>query len=98
MNDYPVVLVRWEDSHGLPNGWCGAEDTECDEPVICESVGWLVRDSPRAIIVVPHYHPEHRGGDSSIGGDMQIPRSAIVHLQELEPGRFLPSKTPGSAA
>ena len=85
---YPLVVVKWVDSYGCGSQWGEIPDSEPGAHY-CYSVGWLVRESVDAILLVPHISPNN----DSIGsvehgcGDMVIPRSAIREMDAVAPTR-----------
>lgn len=83
-----LVYVRWQDSLGCSAVW-EKLGTAVADPLICESVGWLVHATNKAILVVPHLTREERDGIEKQGcGDMTIPAACILTMARLKtPGR-----------
>ena len=84
-----LVHITWRDSFG-----CGAEWQRMDDmighatDVLCESVGYLAKETKNYVLIVPHIHGEIRTGEARIAkasgtGDMAIPKSAIVKQTTL---------------
>lgn len=72
---YRLVLVEWEDSHGVSASW--EYVSRCNPYVlICRSVGWLLHDGGECIVVVPHLTASDQAKQQGCG-DMTIPRSAV---------------------
>lgn len=94
LSSHPLVLVEWQDSFGVNSGWEDIEDLEypkATEQVICLSVGWLVKDGPEAILIVPHVHDE----SNTVCGAMLIPRRALLAITLLSSSGPLELATPG---
>jgi hypothetical protein len=75
-----LVQVEWEDAFGCASSWESIKETKAD-PMMAISVGWVMRESERGLLLVPHRAmlPEEEDGC----GDMVIPRAAILHIREL---------------
>lgn len=82
-----VELVEWVDSSGCSPSW--QEDAAGDVPLMtCQSVGWILREDEKGMIVAPHRScPEGLGVESTISGqvdepqycgEMTIPKCAII--------------------
>ncbi len=79
-----LVLVKWVDSFGASAHWQSI-DGFSREPIICNSVGWLVAETNDCIAVVPHLSEEGRGQIPQQGcGDMTIPTRSIVSIEDLK--------------
>ncbi len=49
-----IVLIEWLDSHS-GRGWQDLDELERKaEPLYCQSVGWLIKETEDAKIIVPH--------------------------------------------
>ena len=74
------VYVEWIDSY-TSTGWRDTDVLDA-EPLMCYSIGYLVRDAEDGIVVAAHL-----GGDPAkphqVCGAMTIPRSAVVRLEDL---------------
>ena len=72
-----LMYVEWVDSSSFEDGWqrVGAEKN-LDEHVI-KSVGWLIRETKRVIIIAAHH------GGSCFCGEMCIPKVAIRRKFEM---------------
>ena len=83
-NPYPCVLVEWEDSAQPSSAWGWVDEISHPEPVLCQTVGFLVKETERCLLVALSI------GDAlserpQANGVMQIPRSAVVSLTSLSP-------------
>ena len=80
-----LVLIEWLDSHSGARRWQPLREIVRNaEPVICRSVGWLVHDSKRCKVIVPHISGEKNEGVIPYGdGDLSIPAKAIIKTTVL---------------
>ena len=79
VNEPKLVLVMWMDSMGY-DGWMTLPaDLQPPKPALAHSVGWLVRDEDGVLTVAPHV----LFSTSQASGVMEIPRMAVIALQEL---------------
>lgn len=81
-DDYRLVLIEWEDSHGVSSAW--EYITQCKPSVVvCQSVGWLIYDGKECKVLVPHLtkseHVKRQGC-----GDMTIPTAAVLKIVRLK--------------
>lgn len=82
-----LVLVEWVDSNG-GGGWQSQEAAVREaaaDPLTCETVGWLLDDTDRYLLVAPNRTVGRKVGQ--VGDPMQIPHVAVVAVRELKPGR-----------
>lgn len=78
----PLVLVEWVDTYGCSASWQNL-DAEDPYPLRCQSVGWLLRDSPECKVIVPHLTTPHEYASRQGCGDMTIPTGAILSITRL---------------
>ncbi len=79
-----LVYIEWLDSCGCSSHWATVQDDLEVEPVICKSVGWLLFESKKCLVVVPHLsHVNFEGGKSQGCGDMTIPKAAVIKIKDL---------------
>ena len=85
MDDDKLVYVSWIDAVGCAPSWEEIRDAKAI-PHKCYSVGWIVDESPEAIVVVPHYSPENKAAniEEQGCGHMTIPKVAILYILSLE--------------
>jgi len=75
-----LVLVEWLDS-ARSDRWQFSEDLVA-RAATCSSVGWLLKETSSAILVVPHVGD--RDGRIEQGcGAMSIPRRAVIKMRGL---------------
>ncbi len=74
-----LVYLEWEDSCGSTGRWTLIEEMKPDQP-IHKSIGWIVFENSRWVIIVPHISstPEHETVAYTGQGQMTIPKSAIL--------------------
>lgn len=79
-----LLFVHWSDAKGCSPNWQFAEDLEHFplERYEIDSVGFLLREDDESLHIAPHMH--HKEGHYC--GDMQIPKSAIIDIWEIEDG------------
>lgn len=78
MKKPPLVLVTWEDAKVLDDSaW--AENTNHDyKPMIFESVGFLLSDTPQGVILTSAW------SDDMVAARDQIPRGMILKVKKLK--------------
>lgn len=74
---FPLVFIEWVDSH-YRAGWT-ADEAE-DAPLVCRSVGWLVKDGEDAKVLSAHISTEE---SPQRCGDMTIPSRAILQIRKI---------------
>jgi hypothetical protein len=78
-----LVLVDWLDAAGgTRGGWKPVAEMGRDLPVRCRSVGWVVQEDERRIVLVPHLA---RDGDGD--GEIAIPRDWLQRVVDLVEGK-----------
>jgi hypothetical protein len=85
MLDKDIVLIEWVDSHSGRGDWRDMDEFEdVATPLYCRSVGWLVKETEQAKVIVPHIAGEANGGITLQGcGDLTIPTAAILKVIPL---------------
>ena len=79
-----LVLVEWEDSAQPVSSWHHINDAPSLEIVQCVSVGWLVGDSDRVIMLAPNIGDIENGDGAQGSGFIRIPKAAITKKVSLE--------------
>lgn len=74
-----LVYIEWEDSTGGSGRWTDIEEMIPDPPVH-KSIGWLMHETKKWIVLVPHIsgEPNHPTVLFAGSGEMTIPKSAIL--------------------
>lgn len=76
-------MVEWWDSFGCSSSWEEIDDIPKPKPMLCRSVGWIVRESKSSVVIVPHIAEiPHRSNQGC--GDMLIPKCAIKTTVSLQ--------------
>jgi hypothetical protein len=77
-----LVIVEWQDSRQPSSSWQWADEAENPEPVLCLTVGWLLRETEDALLVVQSLG-DVSGGRMQFGGGTEIARRQIIQLKEI---------------
>jgi len=80
--DYKLVYIKWEDSHGVSSDWQYINGAN-PRVVICQSVGWLIHDGEKCKLIVPHLTQSDHV-KRQVCGDMTIPTAAVVKMVVLK--------------
>jgi hypothetical protein len=75
---FPLVCVRWVDSHYRP-GWDTSESAS--DPVECVSIGWLIHNGKTAKTLSANISREDCPQRC---GDMTIPSRAILEIIKIK--------------
>ena len=83
-----LVLIEWLDAHA-GRGWQTTENIEAAAaPLVCRSVGWLLKDTKECKLIVSHLGGEENAKYFMLGcGDLTIPTCAIVKMTVLRESR-----------
>lgn len=84
-----LVHVSWVDS-GCEQGWQLAKDAlrlADENPLLCETVGWVLADNERYLLLVPNRTPGRGEASDMVCDAMQIPVEAIREVRTLSIGR-----------
>ena len=76
-----LELIEWIDSHGCSSEWQDRADAAEQPPVTVRSVGWIISEGDKAVIVAPHIMAR----TGHVCGTMTIPKAAITSRKPLEP-------------
>ena len=78
-----LVLIEWLDSFGCSPSWTSLEDSRA-APLVCRSVGWLLKDTDTCKVLIPHItNPSDPGITPQGCGDMTIPTCAVTRMVDL---------------
>ena len=85
MIDYKRVQIKWTDSYTISSGWTFKEDFPDIVDDICFSIGYIVNETDKHIVVCPHIsnaieEEKYRKFD----GTMIIPKVAVLEIKELK--------------
>lgn len=79
-----LVLIEWVDSSGHGEGWQDIATDQDDTALVCQSVGWLVKDGENIKVIAPHYHKSDTGGGMRGWGVMTIPTRSVIRMTTLK--------------
>ena len=79
MKTYPIVLVTWEDAKSTDD-WTKVDDLDFS-PVICETVGYLLKDGE--VVIVASTVGVDNDGDVDTCCVMHIPRCCVKDVKTL---------------
>jgi len=74
-----IWYIEWEDTRGVTQEWSDLKELKKVDTCICHSVGRLLRETKRKIILLPHWMDDPANGC----GEMAIPKSAIRKRRKL---------------
>ena len=79
-----LLYLEWLDSHAA-RGWKTFEELkEDDEPLLCQTVGWLLAESKSAVVIVSSKAGGGDTGSTEVGsGCSTIPKVAITKRLEI---------------
>ncbi len=83
MMNRKLLYIRWHDAAGCGPNWEHIFDLY-DRPLIdfvIDSVGFVLQETDTVIHIAPHLNTVR---DGQYCGDMQIPKSAIIDIWEIE--------------
>jgi len=69
-----AIYVEWVDSATSP-GW---KEVDCGGPITIKSIGWLIHDDPRFIVIASSESSSDR-----ILDQLSIPRDCIVKIRKV---------------
>jgi hypothetical protein len=75
-----LELIKWNDAWAA-SGNKRIADLEC-EPYVTYTVGWVVQDNKKGVMLTPEYWPED---SKKVSGVTFIPRGMIESRQRLGP-------------
>ncbi|MEY2488304.1 MAG: hypothetical protein QOC70_246 [Verrucomicrobiota bacterium] len=77
-------LIEWLDSYGCSSNWEPVENCS-PEPLVCQSLGWIIHKDKKSVVVVPHIAGGNHGTAKKQGcGDMTIPTAAILRMVRIK--------------
>lgn len=78
---FVAVYIEWFDSLGCSLNWETIEENLELNPIICKTLGFLIKESEEYILVIPHLvELEHQKQGC---GDMIIYKKQIKKIQEI---------------
>ena len=74
---WPLLEIKWTDSCAT-EGWSKLHNHEDDNISQCVSVGWLVHETDRKLVIASHIDLGWGDKDPSMQGVIHIPRAAVT--------------------
>lgn len=81
---WPLEFVKWVDAKVSNLAWEDLNDLMKEEPAICASVGWVVKDTDTCLTLVASVVVDDPEDDSTIGVWQIIPKSWVVERRQLK--------------
>lgn len=79
-----LVQVEWEDSAQPVANWSYLTNTPSLEVIQCVSVGWLIDENDKVVMLVPNIGDYESGSGAQGSGFIRIPKSTITRTVELQ--------------
>lgn len=78
-----LMLVEWEDSAQPTSNWSYLSNPPELEIIQCVSVGWLVQENDRVLMLAPNIGDYESGNGAQGCGLIRIPKAAITRTARL---------------
>ena len=72
-----LVRVKWRDAKSEPSGWKSIEEIRNGKAALVSSVGWIIKETKKDLILVSSIVDDH------CDGDVIIPRDWVQSIEEL---------------
>lgn len=82
ITDKPIVIVRWDDAQASSTKVITENDPTYHQPVVMETLGWLLKDDEKGISVVTEVFFED--GLFNYRGHTFVPRSLVLSSEILK--------------
>jgi len=74
-----LVLITWNDAWSPRGTWYRQPDEEDCEPLICHSVGWIMRENKSGVFLASSYaHSDYNTPAGDVSNTIFIPKGCIV--------------------
>ncbi len=81
--------VEWQDTYGCSATWQEINPAGETEMMLCHSVGWIIKQTKKCVVIVPHLSQNTNLARPQGCGDITIPTAAIVRMTPLKlPRRY----------
>lgn len=81
---YKIVRIKWTDSYAISAGWTLKEDFPDITDDICFSIGYLVDETDKHIVICPHVsNATEEEKYRKFDGTMIIPKCSIMEINYL---------------
>ena len=77
MKHLKLVLVKWRDAKSEPSGWKSIEEVRKNKTALVSSVGWIIKETKKELILVSSIVEDHCDGDTT------IPRDWVQSIETL---------------
>lgn len=82
--DWPLLMVEWEDPSTSNLDWTCIGDIDLKHRVRCVSVGFLLHETRRFIVLLPHIgNLDRNRQDQQTWGSIRIPTGCITKRKVL---------------
>jgi len=81
--DNSLLLVEWEDSTQPLPSWCYLEDPPSLEIIKRISVGWIIKESDKVLMLAPNIGDCESDDNIQGSGFIRIPKSAIIKTTNI---------------
>jgi len=78
------TYIVWQDSWGVTTEWEDIAEASKYEPVICHSVGIIIKETKKAITLCPNMTEEDKPEDVKVLGCISIPKVSIMNKRSLK--------------
>lgn len=83
MAEKQLVMIEWEDSRRPVPEWCWLPDYDKPSPVVCVSVGWLIKNGKKVKALAPNVG-DMKAEPAQVSGVIQIPTRCIRQIVKLK--------------
>ena len=77
-----IVLVKWEDAFGCPEGWQMLDEVERETSLV-QSVGFVAAETETTLTIVPHVGGLNRETQQAAGA-ITLPKRQIISVCRCE--------------
>lgn len=81
---HELVLVEWEDSAQPTSNWRYLNDVPALEVIQCVSVGWLVGENERVMMLAANIGDYESGEGAQGSAFIRIPKCSITRVAQLK--------------
>lgn len=79
-----LVLIEWEDSAQPLTSWRYLADAPDLEIIQCVSVGWIISQNERVVMLAPNIGDYESGEGAQGTGFIRIPQRSITRMAKLQ--------------
>jgi len=80
-----LVYIEWIDAHGVEPNWEWMDELLAKVDYVCvtKSVGWLIKENKKQVVVLPHWIEANKDTRAQGCGEMTIPKANISRMVVL---------------